>query len=149
MITKGIVEEIISPNEVRVRIPIFDRARDTSMSTKNSDLTVASICSLPNCYNFVQVGDVVFVGFEDNTTYRAIILGHLLTNNEHNTSEMRMNLNKLCVEGEARLSSETSIGQVTSTELGMLAGLTDNIQKQLDLLNTKIELIEKMLESEV
>ena len=77
MITKAIVEEIISPYEVRVRIPLIDRQDNTTLATKTEDLNIATICSLPNCYCNPQVGDVVFVGFEDNTYYKVVILGYL------------------------------------------------------------------------
>ena len=77
MITKAIVEEIVSPYQVKIRIPLLDRVESSPMSTNTSDLNTATICSLPNCYMNVQVGDVVFVGFEDNTYYKAVVLGHL------------------------------------------------------------------------
>ena len=59
MITRAIVEEIVSPYQVKVRIPLLDRAESSPMSTKKEDLNIATICSLPNCYVNMQVGDVV------------------------------------------------------------------------------------------
>ena len=77
MITKAIVEEVLTPYQVRVRIPILDRVSSSELSTPTEELNIATICSLPNCYINVQKGDIVFVGFEDNTYRKAVILGHL------------------------------------------------------------------------
>ena len=38
MITKAIVEEVISPYQVRVRVPILDRSKKSSLSTKTENL---------------------------------------------------------------------------------------------------------------
>lgn len=147
MITKGIVEEILSPSEVKVRIPVFDRANETSLSTKTEDLTVAAICGLPSCYNFVEVGDIVFVGFEDNTTYRAIVLGHLVTD-KYREPSIRANLGSLSVSGMTCLSENTSIGSVTSHEISMLQGLSDNIQQQLSFIMERLDLLESSMSKE-
>lgn len=133
MITKAIVEEIISPYQVRIRIPLFNRTVDSALATKTEELNIATICTLPNCYVNLQVGDVVFVGFEDNTTYRAVVLGHLSREAASSTCADLV-LNSLIVNGSTQLSSSTSIGNVNSTELSCLQGVTDNIQRQLDSL---------------
>jgi hypothetical protein len=132
MITKAIVEEIISPYKVRVRIPLLDRPTHTPLSTKTQDLNTATICTLPNCYINLQVGDVVFVGFEDNTAYKAVVLGHLCK--EAVTTYADMILNTLEVNVAAKLPANTSIGNITATQLAYLEGLTDNIQGQLNSL---------------
>jgi hypothetical protein len=142
MITKGIVEEIISPNEIRVRLPVYDRAKDTSSATKTEDLTVAAVCGLPNCYNYVDIGDVVFVGFEDNTTYRAVILGHLITGSAERSPTVQASFSSLNVTGNTSLSQNTSIGDVSADDVHQLLGIKDNIQKQLDFLNSKIDALQ-------
>lgn len=131
MITKAIVEEIISPYEVRVRIPLLDRQKNTTLSTKTEDLNIATICTLPNCYCNPQVGDIVFVGFEDNTYYRVVILGYLCKEAMTPTYS-DITFNSLQVKSSASLPEETTIGNVTSSELAKLEGVRESIQKQLD-----------------
>ena len=132
MITKAIVEEVLTPYQVRVRIPILDRVSSSELSTPTEELNIATICSLPNCYINVQKGDIVFVGFEDNTYRKAVILGHL--SREACITYSDINLNSLVVNSEAKLPVTTHIGDVQPHQLAMLKGLTDNIQKQLDSL---------------
>lgn len=138
MITKGIVEEIISPYEVRVRIPILDRSPTSSIATSTENLNIATICALPNCYINLQVGDVVFVGFEDNTYYKAVILGHLCRE-ASSTTYADLILGNLTVKDSVRL------GEVTQFEINQLIGVRDNLQNQIDNLSEKIDLIQQKL----
>ena len=144
MITKAIVEEIISPYQVKVRIPLLDRAEATPLSTNSDDLNIATICCLPNCYMNLQVGDIVFVGFEDNTYYKAVILGHLCREATSNTYSDAA-FSNLDVRSSVRLPSSTTIGSVTGDELSRLSGTTENIQKQLNSLKEQIDFIIEQL----
>ena len=145
MITRGIVEEIVSPYQVKVRIPLLDRAHDSPLSTSTESLNTATICCLPNCYMNMQVGDVVFVGFEDNTYYKAVILGHLSREVMSNTYS-DVNLGTLTVISGADLPQSTTIGNVSSTEISRLSGVTENIQKQIDYLKDQLETLSARIE---
>lgn len=145
MITKGIIEEIVSPYEVKVRIPILDRSTTSSLSTSTENLNTATICSLPNCYINLQIGDVVFVGFEDNTYYKAVILGHLCRESD-TLPYADVTLGALKAKRSARLPQETYIGSVTATELQHLTGLRDNLQRQIDNLTDKLDKLQLKLE---
>lgn len=148
MITRAIVEQIVSPYKVKIRIPLLDSVSSEGMSVSKDNLTVATICTLPNCYTNLQVGDVVFVGFEDNTYYRAVILGHLCREAMLPTYA-DVKLNNLDVVCSANLPRVTSIGDVTSTELSYLSGVTSNIQKQITALQEQQNVIlEKLLSQE-
>lgn len=142
MITKAIVEEVINPYQVKVRIPLLNRGTDSAMSTKSADLNTATICSLPNCYVNIHVGDVVFVGFEDNTTYKAVILGHLCKESQL-PSYSTLTLNDVYVNGECVLTDKTTIGNVSSSELSCLQGTRDNLQKQLDFLYEQLNILKE------
>lgn len=144
MITKGIIEEVLSPYEVRIRIPTLDRDKSSSLSTSTEHLNIATICTLPNCYVNLQVGDVVFVGFEDNTYYKAVVLGHLCREAEY-TTYMDLNIGNLIVNSSAKLPSETSIGELSSIDLSQLKGVKDNLQKQIDMLQDKVSILEEQL----
>ena len=144
MITKAIVEEVLSPYQVRVRVPTLDRVTTSQISTSNENLNVATICSLPNCYTNIQVGDVVIVGFEDNTYYTAVILGHLCRSSESSTYA-NLKLNDLLVNTKATLPRETTIGDVSSQEVSCLSGINDNIQRQLDSLKEQIQVLQDII----
>lgn len=138
MITKGIIEEIISPYEVRVRIPTLDKEANAIAATSTENLNIATICTLPNCYVNLQIGDVVFVGFEDNTYYKAVILGHLCREGYYNT-HADVSLSNLVVNDSAKLPDTTKIGDVSSDEISCLKGVKDNIQKQIDMIMDMLE----------
>lgn len=141
MITKGIIEDIVSPYEVKVRIPLLDRSSTSSLSTATENLNSATICTLPNCYMNLQIGDIVFVGFEDNTYYKAVILGHL--SREASTSTyVDLSMRNLTVLDSAKLPSSTSIGELTAEKIQDLIGLKDILQQQIDELLKRIEKLE-------
>lgn len=147
MITKGIIEELISPYEVKVRIPTLDRSRTSSLATSTENLNTATVCSLPNCYINLQVGDVVFVAFEDNTYHEAVILGHL--SREGATMPYAdITFGKLISNEMAKLPENTTIGNVTAIELKHLEGIKDNLQKQINNIIDRLDLIDSILESD-
>lgn len=141
MITKAIVEKIISPYQVKVRIPVFDRVDTSSISTSTENLNTATICTLPNCYINIQVGDVVFVGFEDNTYHKAVVLGHLCKQNVE--TFCNIDLNKVTVATSAELPYNTTVGQIKPQELLCLAGVQSNIQLQLDNITQRLLALEE------
>lgn len=138
MITRAIVEEVISPHKVKIRVPLLDRVSSSSLSTKTRNLNTATICTLPNCYMNIHVGDVVFIAFEDNTSDRAVVLGHLSRDLPYE-SFAQLVLSTLAVNDDASLPASTSIGDVTSKEIYCLSGVKGSIQMQLNLLNDKIQ----------
>ena len=140
MITRAIVEQIISPYEVRIRIPLLDGASYSPLSTKNNSLNNATICSLPNCYPNIQVGDVVFVGFEDNTYYKAVILGHL-SREAMTETYADVSLGNVDIKTSASLPRDTTIHEIGYAELSCLSGVKDNLQKQIDALQQEISRI--------
>lgn len=139
MITKAIVEEVVSPYRVKIRIPILDKIDSSVLSVENNSLTVATICSLPSCYVNIQVGDIVFVAFEDNTYHKAVVLGHLCR--EATNSCIDITIKNLETTNSCKLPYNTTIGEVRDAELSHLCGLRDNIQKQIDSLNTRLEFL--------
>ena len=138
MITKAIIEQIISPYQARVRIPILDHLSYAPSGTSTTELNIATVCTLPNCYLNVQVGDIVFIGFEDNSYDRAVILGHL-SREAMSSTYADVTFGNLHVNGETTLSASTQIGNITSEELSYLSGVRDNIQSQLDNLKKLID----------
>lgn len=138
MITKAIVEEIISPYQARVRIPVLDRVESDGLFVPKDELSIATICTLPNCYLNVQVGDIVFVGFEDNAERKVVILGHL-SREATLDSAVDLTVNNLNIRTSLTAPESSTIGDITYSEIQALSGIKDNIQKQLDLIQEQIQ----------
>ena len=72
MITKGYIEEVVDKFTYKVRLPALDKVEQSNIRTMDENLSSASVCSQLNCDLNLRVGDVVFVGFEDNSRYKPI-----------------------------------------------------------------------------
>jgi hypothetical protein len=144
MIYRGIVEEILNPFTIKVRIPLIHRIKNSTQHVVNKSLPEASICTLARSHPNLCIGDVVVVGFEANDLSKPIILGHLYKESFDNSAES-IELNDLNVISETHLSKNTSIGDVSSFELAQLHGVRDNLQNQIDILVSKIQKLEEKL----
>ena len=142
MITRGIVEERLDAYHYRVRLPLLDGIKTSKMSVSTSELAVATVCTLPACNIPIAVGDVVYVGFEHGEGSKAFILGYLYRDGSGNT-RCDMDLRCLSVIGSTHLSEDTYIGDITPYEVGCLAGVTSNIQKQIEYLHNQINVLRK------
>ena len=81
MITKAIVRSInASGNRCVVRMPLFENASSTSPVESE-----ALVCITPGFFNNIFVGDVVFVGFEENALEKPIIIGKLYKGTSYET----------------------------------------------------------------
>lgn len=147
MMTRAIVEEVLTPFEVRVRIPSLDRVKGDSLCTRTEDLNIATICTLPNCYLNVQVGDIVFIVFEDNTERKAVIIGHLSRELMSNTLS-DLHVGDLIIDGILQTSKNSRIGDISYSEMQHLSGIDTNIAQELKRLTTQIENIQQILNIE-
>ena len=77
MITKAIVEEIVSTTQVRVRIPLLHKISTSSSATPFNELPIATICTFPGIDIKYDVGDVVYVSYEDDLSSKIVVLGDL------------------------------------------------------------------------
>lgn len=136
MLTKGVIEKIISPYKAKVRLPVYDSLKDVNYSTSTENLSEATVCSLPNCDFALNVGDVVFVSVEDNDFHKPVIVGFLYSQNKALT-QVDAKLNSLEVITDTKLSSETTIGKVSAESIQSLYGVKENIQAQIDELKGK------------
>jgi len=138
MLTRGIVEKILTKYLIKVRIPTLDRSLSSSVKVNPDNLSDCPICTLSHYDPNLQVGDVVIVGFEDNTLGKPIILGYLYKQDMGN-SYGNFDLNSLNVKLHSSLPKDTTIGEIKSSEIAFLKDVKGNIQGQLNSLNDKIK----------
>ena len=132
MITKAVIEQILNKHSVRIRIPILDKVINASTGIPVDNYQTASECVLPNfCYNF-NIGDIVFIDFEENNMDSPVILGYLTNTSKQRTDGTLLSIN---VEGGSVLPADTSIGNVTKKELSFLKDTNTNIQNSIDGIN--------------
>lgn len=86
MITKAIVEEIVSTTQVRVRIPLLHKISTSSSATPFNELPIATICTFPGIDIKYDVGDVVYVSYEDNLSSKIVVIGELAVSFETGSS---------------------------------------------------------------
>lgn len=135
MVTKAIVEEIVDKYRIKVRIPILDRTSSSSIHTSTENLNTATICTLTHCDPNMRPGDIVFVAVDDRD--EVVILGWLYREKQ-TESFCDLSLSELKVNRSVELPSETTIGQISSSELSTLKGVNTNIQEQIDLLKSQV-----------
>ena len=141
MITRGIIEKSIDEYKVKVRVPSIDRMSTSSLHTSTENLNTAIFATLPGCQVHLQPGDVVIV-YIDDSGESAIILGYLYRV-ESVEKTCSYKADSLIVTDSATLSRNTTIGEVKASEISYLSGLTENIQKQLDELSRRLNVLEE------
>lgn len=142
MITKGFVEEVLDNNSVKVRCPVFDGI--LSAEENNLNYSSAPISSMSGVKCSINVGDVVFVGFENDDRFNPIVLGCLyLGEGNRVSSETSMELESIDVLSSAKLSKNTSIGDVLEEDLANLTGLNNNIQEFFNDSDDSLEKFDK------
>lgn len=145
MITRGIVESLVDRYTVKVRMPLLNRMGGTASNVLSEDLNEAVICTLPQVAPNVNVGDVVFVAFEDNNFGKPVVIGYLYRENIGN-SKPDMVINSLSVDLSAHLTEDTTIGDVTSEDIKHLKNTKNNLQLQIDELAATSKAIQDVID---
>lgn len=105
MITKAIVHKLDrDANRCLVRVPLFETA-----SNPNPVVLTAYPSIVPGLFNNLYIGDIVYVGFEENALEKPIILGKFYKNakTENKAKGGAGNFNTLNVLAKASVPSST------------------------------------------
>lgn len=119
----------------RVRIPVYHKIQNTPGATPFESLPLAPVCTMPGIKPFYQLGDVVWVDFENNEIGNPVIIG-LLHREQETESTIDINCNNLTANAETRLSSNTTVGETSKSleTLTQLSKYTDETNNCLDIL---------------
>lgn len=131
MVTKAIIQEVLSPHKVKVRMPLFNKIENANGSTPNRELPVCPICTLPNFINDPRVGDIVFVAPEDYDVSRPVVLGYL-SNPNTTYPLMDISCNNFNASGDITLSKEITVGDIKYENIKCLKNLTSNIKLEIE-----------------
>lgn len=143
MITRAIIEEKISPYKFKVRIPTFDRSKEDAIKTAAKDLSIATASIPKGVYNNLDVGDVVFVAFENNDIGLPVIIGQLYRDALiKGPQESLLNCNVLEVGVQANLPTNIKIGALDYSNLFHLINVTSDIQEQLNKITNRLNQLE-------
>lgn len=138
MITKGYIEKIENNYTVKVRIPVFNKSKESNTSTPTNELNNAYFSVMPNSRITPQVGDAVIVAFENNDFAKPVIIGYLY-NESRDYSVVDSVLQNLFVGNQAKLPSNTEIGSITSKQLSFLSNISSDVQVQLDTITYQLD----------
>lgn len=145
MVTRAIVESIDDAYHVRVRIPLFDRSTVSNIHRSTDELTSATICTLTQYDPNLQVGDVVFVAFEDLALSEPVVIGYLYRGEKTLTYADQV-LGRLEVVTKVKLPYNTYIDGVSPDSLQCLSHCKVPIQTTLDILQAQIDTLKKEVE---
>ena len=145
MITKAIIKSINKTGtRCRVRMPLFETA-----GNKMPAEATALVNITPGMFNNLVVGDVVFVGFEENAIEKPIILGKLFRGAKHER-DIRGGgavVDTLKVNSSVVLPASTSFGFSDTTsayeELDTMKKLADYVKD----LEERVRVLEIQLKS--
>lgn len=124
MIVKGIVERATDRNDIKVRIPFLNGLASQVDSTPTDDLPNAALCQLPNANIKLEVGDIVWVNFENTRWESPVIVGFL---NIEQKSQMSFIGDSTEISVSAKLPRDTQIGEVSAESIDCLRGLETNL----------------------
>ena len=144
MLTKAYIQDVLSPHSIRVRIPLYNKISGVEGATPNNELGVACVCSLPNFITNACVGDVVIVGFEEDSISKPVVLGYLSTNTEKGAL-VDITCNQITAKGDVVLDEHTTIGEVEPENIKCLKNLKDNINSTFKLTAKSIEEINERI----
>ena len=100
MMQKAFIEKRIDQFSYKVRIPKYNMSASSAYKTATEDLATAIVAVQPGIHPVYDIGDVVFVEFENDATSKPIIIGQLYRQDGEGISTSDANIRNLsCQEG--------------------------------------------------
>lgn len=133
---KGIIEKVESRYLYRVRIPVYHKVENTPGAVETEDLPTAPVCTLPGLDLIYRVGDVVWIGFENDEIGLPVILG-ILYRQDDVISTSDIHCDSIEVLSNAKLPIATTIGNVGNgiQTIPNLIDRVDTLQEQVETLS--------------
>ena len=122
MILKAFITQLpdYGDNKFKVRVPFLED------NTTNEMVFDALLCNQPGEYNGYQIGDCVFVSFENEKLNTAIILGKLYIEDDMNVPNYHV-VNELNVTTKVTLPEDTKIGGYSADDIFQIYQSINNI----------------------
>lgn len=133
MITKAyIINKEQNSNKYYVRIPIFEKP---GINSENSNLSrthfSATLAHEPTIFDAYNIGDCVFVGFENNELNRPVIIGKLYTKNDTSATSGLIETKVLTVLDKVTLPADTTIGGINFSNISnFFNSINDTLNKK-------------------
>ena len=127
-VTKATVQSV-SGDMCSVSIPLLSGQSNSNFQ--------ASICSDPGVKPNLKKGDLVIVAFEDNDYGKPMVIGRLFNNSSKALASG--DFKNLIVTDDTKLSTSTTIGEVTYDNLKGLKGYTGTLTTDLADLKKKVD----------
>lgn len=135
MITKAyIINKEQNSNKYDVRIPIFEKP---GINSENSNLSrthfSATLAHEPTIFDAYNIGDCVFVGFENNELNRPVIIGKLYTKNDTSATSGLIETKVLKVLDKVTLPADTTIGGINFSNISNFFNSINDILNKKDI----------------
>ena len=138
MVTKAIIQEVLNHYTVKLRIPIYNKLENVNGSTPNNELSITTLCTLPNFLIKPEPGDIVIVAFEEGDISKPIVIGYLSINGDIN-SIVDIKSDNLEVQGDITLGSTININnEVKYENIFALKNQTENIKEKFQFIDKDI-----------
>ena len=142
MITRAYIEQQIDQFHYRVRMPIFDKVEESPQHTRFEELAIATVCVPKGLNNSLSIGDVVIVGFEDNSASKPIILGQLYREDVLTDFQLYLHTSNINVNDKALLPYNTTIGNISFSQIFNIAQQVPGLITQIEQLQAKVVSLE-------
>ena len=123
---KGIIEKVENKYSYKVRIPVFHKIENTPGATPTDNLPTVPVCTLPGVNPIYQVGDIVWLGFENDEIGTPVIIG-LLYREEQSNAISDMDCASITVQVDAKFPASTKIGDIGDKSLQALPQIIDAV----------------------
>jgi hypothetical protein len=142
MITKAyIINKEQNSNKYYVRIPIFEKP---GINSENSNLSrthfSATLAHEPTIFDTYNIGDCVFVGFENNELNRPVIIGKLYTKNDTSATSGLIETKVLTVLDKTTLPADTTIGEINFANISNFFNSINDTLNKKDIFVDSIQL---------